>query len=33
MRLISIATPCLNERENVRILYEQVRNVLEALPA
>ncbi len=29
---ISILTPCRNERDNIRTLYEQVRDVMERLP-
>ncbi|HTS17512.1 MAG TPA: glycosyltransferase family 2 protein [Verrucomicrobiae bacterium] len=32
-KLISIVTPCYNEEENVREVYEQVRRVMEAQPA
>ena len=30
MKLISIVTPCYNEEDNVRVLYEQVRDVFQA---
>lgn len=32
MKLISVVTPCFNEEGNVRILYEQVRNVFNKMP-
>ena len=32
MTLISIITPCFNEEENVKELYEQVRTVFVDLP-
>jgi glycosyltransferase involved in cell wall biosynthesis len=32
MKLISIVTPCYNEEENVRELYQQVKQVFAALP-
>ncbi len=31
MKLVSVVTPCFNEEENVRELYEQVRAVFEKL--
>jgi glycosyltransferase involved in cell wall biosynthesis len=33
MRLISIVTPCYNEEENVREVYEQVKRVFDDLDA
>ena len=33
MKKISILTPCFNEEENVRDVYERVRSVMETLPA
>jgi glycosyltransferase involved in cell wall biosynthesis len=33
MKLISIVTPCYNEEENVREVYQRVRAVMGALPA
>ena len=31
LKLISVVTPCYNEEENVRNVYEQVKNVFEEL--
>ena len=33
MKLVSIVTPCFNEVENVRELYDRVRKVFEAAEA
>ena len=32
MKLISVVTPCYNEEDNVREIYEQVRQVFDSLP-
>ncbi|NMC64441.1 MAG: glycosyltransferase, partial [SAR324 cluster bacterium] len=32
MTLISIVTPCYNEEENIKELYEQVKKVFQELP-
>jgi glycosyltransferase involved in cell wall biosynthesis len=32
MQLISVVTPCYNEAENVREVYDQVRKVFDDFP-
>ena len=32
MSLISVVTPCYNEEENVRELYQQIREIFQGLP-